>query len=237
MNGMNTRISRFQLAVGIAAATLATLSAAGGDKDVEVRSVIIRGGPSVIAFTGDQDHRMEIRVENGEISVKLNGKEIPQARIRTKDGRITIIDEDGNELDSFTLHVDLDDMPFAIGLGQDWPKLLERGWSGVSVEPQPTVMLGIQMGEPGEALRRHLRLEPATTTMISGLYEGLPADAAGLEQFDIIVAVNGKEPSDPQSIRKILADKEPDDSVTFTIIREGRTRESPPCLGGGKADK
>ncbi len=52
-------------------------------------------------------------------------------------------------------------------------------------------MIGVHLGDPGKALRKHLRLEPGEGTMISGLYKGLAADKAGLQQYDIIIAVDG----------------------------------------------
>ncbi|MCH8166009.1 MAG: PDZ domain-containing protein, partial [Planctomycetes bacterium] len=71
----------------------------------------------------------------------------------------------------------------------------------------------------------HLGLEPGSTTMISGLFEGLPAHNAGLDQFDIITAIDGQTPADPQSIHEALADKEPGETVTLSVIHEGRAGE------------
>ncbi len=97
-------------------------------------------------------------------------------------------------------------------------------------------MLGIHLAEPGKALPRHLGLEPGSTTMISGLYEGLPAHDAGLDQFDIITAIDGQTPADPHSIHEALADKEPGETVTLSVIHEGRAGEVVVTLAAFDAD-
>ena len=82
MYGMTNNRFGFIVA-GIAAATMLSLPAtagAGGD------ATIISGG-----------HKIEVRVDDGEISVIVDGKEISTDRILSRNGRIVILDEDGNE--------------------------------------------------------------------------------------------------------------------------------------------
>jgi hypothetical protein len=222
MYGMH--MSRFWcgLAVaGIAAGSFFTSPAAADEERVQILGVINGGGPS-------DSHRVEVRIEDGDIFVSVDGEEIPVERIRAKDGRIMIVDEDGNEISLFGIMRGDDDEGWSFRLGDDhahdWVWQLGRPHEDAAA-PAPKVMLGIHMSQPGKALEHHLRLEPGTTTMITALYEDLPAHEAGLREFDIIVAVDGRRPADPKSIREALADKEPGDSVTLTVIQEGETRK------------
>ncbi len=196
------------IVAGIAAATMLTLPATAGS-----------GGNTTIISGG---HQIEVRVDNGKISVIVDGKEIPTDRILSRNGRIVILDEDGNEQPLFGVVMGDDDQGFNFRFGRLGDFAAPR--FDQVMGPRPKVMLGIHMAEPGKALQRHLNLEPGSTTMITGLYKDLAAHAAGLDEFDIIVAVDGETPADPAGVRNALAEKEVGDSIRLTVIHEGETK-------------
>ena len=163
---------RWLMTGAVATTLLAVPAMAQVDKESKIAHiVVVKDGPGV------QSKSIEVRVENGEISVKVDGEEVSVDRL-------------GEVLESFGVVLDSDDFDFdfdfdlGFGFGPDDMRF------AFAPDFEPKVILGIQMAPPGAALERHLRLEPGTTTMISGLYEGLPAQVAGLEEFDIIVAVD-----------------------------------------------
>ena len=204
MTGTLPVSSRWLMTGAVATTLLAAPAVAQVDKEVEIAHiVVVKDGPGV------QSKSIEVRVENGEISVKVDGEEVPVDRL-------------GDVLESFGVVLDPDDFDFDFGFDLGFrPDDMRFGFPP---DFEPKVILGIQMAPPGAALERHLRLEPGTTTMISGLYEGLPAQVAGLEEFDIIVAVDGRKPAGAADIRKALADRESGDIVELTVIHEGRTK-------------
>jgi Do/DeqQ family serine protease len=51
-----------------------------------------------------------------------------------------------------------------------------------------------------------------------------PAASAGIEQYDIIVAVNGQRVADPSSLLKLIADASIGSTVTIDVLREGQRR-------------
>lgn len=209
----------FNLAAVAAATVLVAQPAVAGEEDnvrVRTRSVVVADDD------GSSPHTFEVSVDNGEIMIRMDGKEVTGNRIESKDGNIVILDEGGNELRSFTLLPKLGGK-FAFDFGDGSSSSWNTNWAQPG--EQPSVMLGVLMAEPDEALRYHLRLEPGETTMISGLYKGLPARKAGLDRFDIIVAVDGRRPATGESIREVLAHLEPGDKITFTVIHAGRERE------------
>ena len=73
--------------------------------------------------------------------------------------------------------------------------------------------------------------------MFSRVYEGLGAEEAGLEKYDIIVAINGNTPADHESIREVMSDQEPGDEITLTIIHEGKKRKVNVELQAYSADR
>lgn len=58
-----------------------------------------------------------------------------------------------------------------------------------------------------------------------------PADKAGLEEKDVIIAVNGTKVDQTHSLTSLLNKHEPGDRVTLTINRDGKTIEVPITLG------
>lgn len=242
MDSMNTNTSWFTLgALGIAAATLLTAPVTACDEEASrifAEKLVIRFDSPMAIFSDRQT--IEVRIEDGDISVKVDGEEIPADRIiRGDDERIIILDEDGNEIEVIGRGFGEGGRGrrprLRFGLRGDAP----RGGPGPRFEidgPHPKVMLGIHLAKPGKALQRHLGLEPGSTTMISALYEGLPAHNAGLDQFDIITAIDGQTPADPHSIHEALADREPGETVTLSIIHEGRAGEIVVTLEAFDAD-
>jgi hypothetical protein len=99
-----------------------------------------------------------------------------------------------------------------------------EGWEAFGQGETPKVMIGVILDKPGEALCKHLDLDADAVTLISGLYKGLPAEKAGLEQYDIILKIDGKTPADPETIQKLLADQEPGDVVQLTVIQAGKRK-------------
>ncbi|MCH8211239.1 MAG: PDZ domain-containing protein [Planctomycetes bacterium] len=241
---MKTKTTQFRF-VGSVAAVVAvtalcstTLGASSDDKEIRRSFVFSTSGGPVQSHS--ESHTIAIRNIDGKITVKVNGKEIPADRIKHKDGRVIILDDDGKEMAFGNIWIgDNDDehgiMPWVMRFhGAEGNELIadsmrlffdtDVAFDGSSFE-HPKVMLGIQLSPPGEALEIHLRLDPDSATMISRVYEGLAAHEAGLEKYDIIVAINGETPADHKGIREVLSDQEPGNEITLTIIHKGKKRK------------
>lgn len=99
------------------------------------------------------------------------------------------------------------------------------GASGMTIAEPPKVIVGIQMAEPDRSLLGHFGLKPGEVTLISGIYADLPASQAGLDLYDIIVAVDGKSPASQDDVRKALRNKNDGDVATFTVIHKGQRKQ------------
>lgn len=210
--------------VGAAAALAVTFgfdadsANAQADKDQGLRVVeVVNSGDDEVNQT------IEVRIDNGEVSAKVNGKEVPADRIRKEDGRVIILDENGNPINNVNVAVDRDGLlRYYVGAGA--PEGMFRAWPDQQANP-PRVMMGVHLSAPGRALEKHLGLEENATTMLSGVFEGLSAHDAGLEEFDIIVKINGKSPADSASIMEELGEMEPGETVELDVIREGKKKQ------------
>jgi hypothetical protein len=177
---------------------------------------------------GDQHQTLELRVDGDNITAKRNGKEIPSSQIKREGDRIIILDEDGNEIRD--LHIfqpaTADQMTlFSTVDGAIAEAVANDGAFAWSTGEEPVVVIGVQMGDPGPALEKHLKLKPGTCTMITGLYEGMPAQKAGLGEYDIVVQVEGTSPADRETLRNAIMQKKAGDVIRLRVIQEGQPKD------------
>ncbi len=168
-------------------------------------------------------HSIEVRIVDGDATVTLDGKEVPAARVVRAGDAIVVLDENGDEIRKIHVGPMTGDRTIGIYVGEG-DKQVWFGDAPQSLLPEPKVMLGLQLGTPGRALERHLRLDPDTTTMVTALYEGLPAHAAGIGEYDIITTIDGGTPADPATLRRTLAEREPGDTIGLGVISAGERK-------------
>ncbi|MGE3108043.1 MAG: S1C family serine protease [Phycisphaerales bacterium] len=195
-----------------------------------------RSDSSVVVI--DNDDTVSIRMENGKlVSVERNGKSVPLDRVKQDADNISILDEHGNVLQKIQVAVPasgsgawarsaihLDDSKTAPNQAKRRVEIKPDQSVQLALEA-PKAMIGIQMAQPDRSLAGHFGLSPGQATMISGVYEGLPASKAGLAPYDIIVAVDGKSPAGQEDIRAYLSSKDAGDQVKLTVIQKGERRE------------
>jgi membrane-associated protease RseP (regulator of RpoE activity) len=83
--------------------------------------------------------------------------------------------------------------------------------------------LGVELEEETE--------HPEGGARIDRVVEDSAADEAGLQQGDIIVAFEGHTIRGPMAVTKRLGDQEPGDTVSITVLRDGRERSFDVELG------
>lgn len=258
MNRLNT-INKLALVsvTTILCAAGAAFSQAGGGFDRplnEARQPARDSGAGVATSTfmsfskieGDQRYHVEIR--DGEVSAKVNGREVPADRVRRDGERVEILDRRGDVLASFNVGVVAPPVPPAPPAGATGrggrivpaqPLIVRpapRGLQPAAPDadaapgaapaapalPPPRVMIGITMSEVPEALLEHLEIECDAAVMIDRVIDDLPAARAGLRSRDIIIEVDGKRPVTPAMIRESINRKDPGQTVEMKVIRRGQ---------------
>ncbi len=98
------------------------------------------------------------------------------------------------------------------------PRKEAAGWLGIRLSPVPAV------------LRRHLDIEGGL--MVANLLKDSPADKAGLDRYDLIVAVDGQAvEGEPGPFARTIQAKKPGDPVRLTIYHRGRKKDVEAMLG------
>lgn len=173
---------------------------------------------------------IELRLVGGRVEhASVDGQEVPADRVVREGRTIVLKDADGSVIHTHTIpEMTRLDARGAMPLydaarlpGRPSAAIIE---AAVASEPLP-VMLGVSMIEPDATLRGHLGLEPGTATLVSAVYDELPAAAAGIEPYDVIVSVEGRSPAAPDDVRRVLREKKPGDELKVGVIHRGQKRD------------
>jgi hypothetical protein len=190
--------------------------------------------------TDSSGNSVRVKVQNDDVVlVEVNGEAVPLDRARLSARAIEVLDADGKVLQRF-------DRPrtggSAQGSAQGGARRVERGGqtsvtrdieimrSGpaevrIASAEAPKSMIGIGLGEIDPALAHHLELDPATATLITNVIEELPAHLAGIERFDVIVAIDGSESAPRAEVAAKLGRAEPGTKFTLKVRRGAETAE------------
>jgi serine protease Do len=86
-------------------------------------------------------------------------------------------------------------------------------------------MLGVTVQPVTSDLASSLGLSDVRGALISSVQQGGPAERAGLQRGDVIVALNGSPLTDSNALRNQIANTEPGSEVTLTILRDKREQQ------------
>lgn len=145
-------------------------------------------------------------------SALLPGKVVRLASLDDQAGDVTVVgDEDG---DAFIVSAK---SAGAIPAGGPW--------------------LGLQFGPPSKPLRVQLGIEDGQGQMVLNIVQGGPADTAGLAQYDIITAIDGRSvPSELDKFIDMIKSFVPGESRSLTYIRDGKQANATLSIGSRPED-
>ena len=94
-----------------------------------------------------------------------------------------------------------------------------RGWLGVQIQDLNTNII------------KTLKLKNRNGALVSQVIQNSPAKDAGLENKDVITAVNGAKVEDSSHLKNLISDGRPDDKTRLSIIRNGQIKHIVVTLG------
>ena len=86
---------------------------------------------------------------------------------------------------------------------------VDRGWLGVQIQPV------------SDELAAALGLEEARGALVNDVVPDSPAEAAGFENGDVILAIAGEDVETPRELVFAVADRPIGEAVDLTVWREG----------------
>ena len=97
--------------------------------------------------------------------------------------------------------------------------------------------LGVQIQDVDEGMAKALRLKERNGAIISQVIKNSPAEDAGVEEQDVITAVDGVKVGDSSNLKNLISSGRPDDKTKLTIIRDGHERNLIVILGTRPGEK
>jgi serine protease Do len=94
-----------------------------------------------------------------------------------------------------------------------------RGWLGVGIQ------------DLNKELREYYKIDGNRGVLVSKVFEGDPADKAGIREGDIIVSIDGEDIETSRQLSRTVAGLEVGRKTAVTLKRDGKTRELNVTLG------
>jgi serine protease Do len=91
--------------------------------------------------------------------------------------------------------------------------------------------MGIRYLTLNPAVAAQLGIERTRGIIIGEVVDGSPADEAGLQQEDIVTAVDGTKLEGQSDLARIINERVPGDTLTLTVLREGEEMQLELTLG------
>jgi len=214
----------------VAMGLVATCAAADGV--VEIGVAVDQGNSARLAAY--ESSVMVEHVQNRSTASASGSGMIRTLRVLNANGRVRVF-IDSTEISPEELHVNdvgtlgwINDhvANFAIPIDASDPHdLFVRGTSSMATVAEPPTMIGIHHSVPGPILEMQLGLAENSTTMITGICEGLPADRAGITEYDIIVGIAGEMQADPPAVLRAIAGTTPGTPLTLNLFSRGELRD------------
>ena len=139
-----------------------------------------------------QEPRFDVEFFGEDVFVSINGQRVAKEHLRRTSDSIEIIGNNGQVLQTILI-----------------PQPKEH----------PPVMIGVRFETTGKALTKHLGSDVSNCALVVAVMENGPGYMSGIEDFDLVTAVDGKTPATPEAIRDRLKVMTPGDSIVLTIRR------------------
>ena len=84
--------------------------------------------------------------------------------------------------------------------------------------------LGVGIQDLTPELAEYYHVKEQNGALVTQVYEGDPADKAGIKTSDIIIGVNGKKVSSSRDLSRTIGSSPVGDQIPITILREGKEK-------------
>jgi len=114
--------------------------------------------------------------------------------------------------------------------------LLLFGSMSLAGQPRPYIGVGLDEGPLSELLTKHLRLDPGQGVRINNIMKGSPADRAGLERDDLIVAFQGQKATAREQLVDAVRQASVGSEMALEVIHLGEHKTVSLTLGTAPED-
>ncbi|MBK9304714.1 MAG: PDZ domain-containing protein [bacterium] len=198
--------------VALALTLSVSVALADDGKTVQVRTIVLSDDD---AEGDDQNLRVEVKKEDGKTHLKVwkleDGKEV-----LVEDREVG--DEEALKLDGHKIIV-LDDEDLASDGGEFWTQFGDDDatWTMAA----GGAWLGVQVRELGEQLGAYFGAKDGGA-LVESVVEDSPAQKAGFQAGDVILALDGEPVADPDDVITTVRGKEKGETIEARVLRKGK---------------
>lgn len=158
---------------------------------------------------------LSIVIDDAGMRVQLNGKPVPSDRVAWQaDNFLMIFDE--NRQRQFQVK---------LGEGSRIDAVRPGTWLEYVASNAPRVAIGVYTSPLSPPLAAQLDLDPDGALLITSVVEDMPAFRSGVQQFDVITAVDEIAPVSDATLRQIVSGKQEGEPVRLRLIRRAKPLE------------
>jgi serine protease Do len=113
----------------------------------------------------------------------------------------------------------------------------------VNIMKQQVPYIGVALQALDDNVRAQINYQGKTGVVVSGVYQGTPADQAGLQAGDVITSIDGKAVNSPDELTKAIHALKPGQTVAMQVFSAGLKKlvsvkigEAPPGFGQQQQD-
>jgi len=100
-------------------------------------------------------------------------------------------------------------------------------------EVQNTGRIGVELADVSAATASQAGVDASRSCIIRSVSVGSAAERAGLQQYDIVTHIDGRDYATVSALREAVRARRPGETLTLTIIRESKARDVTITCGGG----
>ncbi len=93
-------------------------------------------------------------------------------------------------------------------------------WDGYS-SSQPSPRIGVQLANVAKATASQAGADRSRSCIITEVTQNSPAAAAGLQPFDVVTAIDGRDYATESALREAIRGRRAGETMTLSIVRAG----------------
>jgi serine protease Do len=94
-----------------------------------------------------------------------------------------------------------------------------------------TPRIGVELSRPSPAIVSQTGIDPARSCMITHVEPNCPAADAGLQKYDLVTAIDGRDYATISALRDAVRSRKPGEKLTLNVLRAGKPQEVSVTVG------
>lgn len=97
-------------------------------------------------------------------------------------------------------------------------------WDGYS-NSHESPRIGVSLAGVAPATASQAGVDCARSCIITDVTQGSPAAAAGLQAFDVVTAIDGRDYATQSALREAIRGRNVGETITLTVVRGGKKQD------------